>query len=89
MAKKNWFLEIIIFAVLWFVGAYFFKDFGNAAGTATGFLYIGETILGSSTLNNDAGSITATIVSFIITAAVYYIVAMIITLILTKMFSKN
>jgi hypothetical protein len=85
---SNTILKIIIFVLLFVFGTLFFKGFGESAGATGGILFIGESILGSS-LSSDGGSLTQIIISFIITAAVYYILAEIITLIILRLFGKK
>lgn len=85
---RNIILKTIIFALLWILGSFFFSNFGGGAGTSTSFLFIGESIIGSN-LSDDAAGITSMIVSFIVTAVVYYVIAEIITLILIKIFGRK
>ncbi|MBN1275415.1 hypothetical protein JXA12_03925 [Candidatus Woesearchaeota archaeon] len=88
MAREGWFLRIVIFALLWVIGAFFFGSYGGSIGTYGSMIYIGNTILGSS-LSEDGGSIATLIISFIITAAIYYIIAEIVTLVLTRVFGRS
>ena len=86
---RNLLLKIIIFALLWVLGAFFFgAQFGGAAGTTTSMLFIGESIMGSD-LSADAGGVVGLILSFIITAVVYYIVAELLTLVLMRIFGRK
>lgn len=86
--RKHWFLKIVIFAILWIVGGYFFASFGGSVGTFGGMLYIGKSVLGSS-LATDGSGLVNMIFSFIITAVIYYIVATIITFLLMKLFARK
>lgn len=85
---KNWLLKILIFALLWIVGGYFFGEFGGSVGGVGSMLYIGKTMLGTS-LSTDGTDVVNLIVAFIITAAVYYIIAEIITFLLMRIFGRR
>lgn len=85
---KGWFLKILIFALLWIVGGWFFSSFGGSVGGYGSMFYIGNVILGSS-LSSDADNVIMLIVSFIITAAAYYLIAEIITFVLMKVFLRG
>lgn len=89
MARKaGALLKIVIFVLTWIVGTWFFSDFGGTGGSYTGFLFIGQSVLGSD-LAGQGGSLVGMIFSFIITAAAYYIVAEILTYLLLLLFGRN
>lgn len=85
---KGRILKIVIFALLWIVGEWFFSSFGGAAGTTTSFLYIGQTIVGSN-FNTEGDKIISIIITFIITAVAYFLVSMILNYIIMKIFRRN
>ncbi len=87
MARTNLLLQIVIFIIVFVVGTYVFSGM-EGEGPVTSFLYLGESIMGSD-LNNDAGDAVSSIVAFIVTAAIYYFVSLIITMILMKIFSRD
>jgi len=79
-------LKLIIFIIIWGVGSALFSGmFGGSASDITGIFFVGQQVLGSS-LQNDADGLITLIFSFIITTAVYYLIAEIITFIIYKIF---
>lgn len=88
MGFGKWLIKIAIFAALWFVGIWLFSGFGGSIGTYGSALYIGNYILGSS-ITADGSNIVTLIFSFIITVGVYYLIAEILTFIVTKLFGMD
>lgn len=88
MGFGKWLIKIVIFAALWFIGAWLFSGFGGSIGQYGSMFYIGNYILGSS-LSADSNSIVTMIFSFIITIGIYYLIAEILTLMLTKLFGMD
>ena len=79
-------LKLAIFAVLWVVGSFLFSSTVGGEGSVLGnALFVGETILGSE-LASEANEVVGLLLSFIVTAAIYYFVAEILALILVKAF---
>lgn len=81
-------LKLVIMVVLWVLGGVLFSSVGGEGGLMGNALFVGESILGSS-LASDAGSVTGLLLSFIITAAIYYVAAEITAFILSRAFSRR
>jgi len=77
-------LNLVIFVVLFALGFYFFSE----GGPFGAFFAVSEQVLGMSIVA-EGGSAAMSILSFIISAAVYYFVATVIAALLTALFGKR